>query len=92
MGLNETDEKVVKKRTLGAFYSVLVEKLYGGLVRNVLEMYAEPLMLGNLFAMESLKDISQWKMMESLNIDNMVKFFFARKRYRAQKYPLSIGD
>ena len=58
MGLNETDEKVVKKRTLGAFYSVLVEKLYGGLVRKVLEMYAEPLMFGNLFAMESLKDIS----------------------------------
>ena len=29
MGLNETDEKVVTKRTLGAFYSVLVEKLLG---------------------------------------------------------------
>ena len=27
MGLSETDEKVVKKGTLGAFYSVLVEKL-----------------------------------------------------------------
>ena len=48
-------------------------------------MYAEPLMLGNLFAMESLKDISKWKMMESLNIDNMVKFFLARKRYRAER-------
>ena len=60
MGLTETDEKVAKKRTLGAFYSVLVEKLYCGLVRKVLEMYAEPLMLGSLFAMESLKDISKW--------------------------------
>ena len=59
MGLNETDEKVVKKRTLGAFYSVLVENFYGGLVCKALEMYAEPLMLGNLFAMESLKDISK---------------------------------
>ena len=48
-------------------------------------MYAEPLMLGNLFAMESLKDISKWKMMESLNIDNMVKFFLGRKRYRAER-------
>ena len=55
-------------------------------------MYAEPLMLRNLFAMESLKDIAKRKMMESLNIDNIVKFFLARKRYRAQKYPLSIGD
>ena len=27
MGLSETDEKVVKKGTLSAFYSVLVEKL-----------------------------------------------------------------
>ena len=27
VGLSETDEKVVKKGTLGAFYSVLVEKL-----------------------------------------------------------------
>ena len=48
-------------------------------------MYAEPLMLGNLFAMESLKDIAEWKMMESLNIGNMVKFFLARKRYRAAR-------
>ena len=55
------------------------------MVCKALEIYAEPLMLGNLFAMESLKDISKWKMMESLNIDNMVKFFLARKRYRAER-------
>ena len=48
-------------------------------------MYAEPLMLGNLFAMESLKDIAKRKMMESLNIGNIVKFFLARKRYRAER-------
>ena len=35
--------------------------------------------------MESLKDIAERKMMESLNIDNMVKFFLARKRYRAAR-------
>ena len=55
-------------------------------------MMQSPLKLGDLFDMESLKDIAERKMMESLNIDNMVKFFLARKRYRAQKYPLSIGD
>ena len=37
----------------------------GGLVRRVLENYEEPLMLGNLFVMESLKDISRGKWLET---------------------------
>ena len=57
--------------------------------RKGLENDAESLKLGDLFDVESLL---RGKMMENLNIDNMVKFFLARKRYRAQKYPLSIGD
>ena len=101
MGFNETDEKVMKKRTLGAFYLVFVEKLYRGLVHRVWEMCSEPLMLGSLFAMDSLKsnfkwssalgftitrwDISPWKMMESLNMDKMGEFFLNKKRYRAER-------
>ena len=37
----------------------------GGLVRRVLENYEEPLMLGNLFVMESLKDIAKGKLIET---------------------------
>ena len=45
----------------------------GGLVRKVLENYAEPLILGNLFVMESLKDIAGRKMVENLNIYRVAK-------------------
>ena len=81
MGLSETGEKVVKKGVLDAFCSVFVEKnllwfVYsGGLVRKVLENYAEPLMLGNLFVMESLKDIARRKMVENLNIYRVTNLF-----------------
>ena len=44
---------------------------------KVLEIYAEPLILGNLFVMESLKDIAGRKMMEKLNIDHMAKSFWS---------------
>ena len=55
MGFNETDEKVMKKRMLGAFYLSFVEKLYHGLIHRVWKMCSEALKLGSLFAMDSLK-------------------------------------
>ena len=48
------------------------------MARKVLENYAEPLILGNLFVMESLKDIAGRKMVENLNIDRMAKSFGQR--------------
>ena len=83
MGLSETDEKVVKKGVLDAPCSVFVEKnllwfVYSsGLARKVLENYAGPSILGNLFVMESLKDIAGRKMVENLNIDHMAKSFWS---------------
>ena len=56
-----------------------------GLDRKALENDAEPLILGDLFDMESLKDIAGRKMVENLNIDSMVKFFLVRERYRAER-------
>ena len=89
---NGTDEKVVKKGALDVPCSAFVGKnllrfIYTGeLDRKALENDAEVfLKLGDLFDMESLKDIAERKMMENLNIDNMVKFFLARKRYRAER-------
>ena len=41
--------------------------------RKVLENDAEPLILGNLFVMESLKDIAGRKMVENLNIYRVAK-------------------
>ena len=81
MGLSETDEKVVKKGVLDALCSVFVEKnllwfVYSsGLDRKVLENDAEPLILGNLFVMESLKDIAGRKMVENLNIYRVTNLF-----------------
>ena len=81
MGLSETDEKVVMKGVLDAFCSVFVEKnllwfVYSsGLDRKVLENDAEPLILGNLFVMESLKDIAGRKMVENLNIYRVTNLF-----------------
>ena len=83
MGLSETDEKVVKKGVLDALCSVFVEKnllwfVYSsGLARKVLENYAGPSILGNLFVMESLKDIAGRKMVENLNIDSMANSFWS---------------
>ena len=71
MGLSETDEKVVKKGVLDAFCSVFVEKnllrfIYSReLDRKALENDAESLKLGDLFDMESLKDISRGKWLET---------------------------
>ena len=56
-----------------------------GLDRKALENDAESLILGDLFDMESLKDIAGRKMVENLNIDSMVKFFLVRERYRAER-------
>ena len=91
MGISETDEKVVKKGVLDALRSVFVKKnllrfVYSrGLDRKALENDAESLILGDLFDMESLKDIAGRKMVENLNIDSMVKFFLVRERYRAER-------
>ena len=71
MGLSETDEKVVKKGVLDAFCLVFVEKnllrfIYSReLDRKALENDAESLKLGDLFEMESLKDISRGKWLET---------------------------
>ena len=81
MGISETDEKVVKKGVLDALCSVFVKKnllwfVYSsGLDRKVLENDAEPLILGNLFVMESLKDIAGRKMVENLNIYRVTNLF-----------------
>ena len=83
MGLSETDEKVVKKGVLDALRSVFVKKnllrfVYSsGLDHKALENDAEPLILGNLFVMESLKDIAGRKMVENLNIDSMANSFWS---------------
>ena len=55
------------------------------MARKALENDAESLILGDLFDMESLKDIAGRKMVENLNIDSMVKFFLVRERYRAER-------
>ena len=79
--LSETDEKVVKKGVLDALCSVFVKKILlwfvysSGLARKVLENDAEPLILGNLFVMESLKDIAGRKMVENLNIYRVTNLF-----------------
>ena len=67
MGLSETDEKVVKKGVLDALRSVFVKKILSrfvysrGLTLKALENDAESLILGDLFDMESLKDIAGGK-------------------------------
>ena len=43
------------------------------MARKVLENYAGPSILGNLFVMESLKDIAGRKMVENLNIYRVAK-------------------
>ena len=47
------------------------------MARKVLEIYAEPLILGNLFVMESLNDIAGRKLVENLNIDSMANSFWS---------------
>ena len=92
MGISETDEKVVKKGVLDALcYAIVKRKILLRFIysreldRKALENDAESLKLGDLFDMESLKDIAGRKMMENLNIDSMVKFFLVRERYRAER-------
>ena len=60
----------VKKNLLRFIYSRELD-------RKALENDAESLILGDLFDMESLKDITGRKMVENLNIDSMVKVFWS---------------
>ena len=71
MGISETDEKVVKKGVLDALCSAFVKKILLRFIysreldRKALENDAESLKLGDLFDMESLKDISRGKWLET---------------------------